>query len=206
MQIENLVSLLESRATLAPDKPAYFFLGDGTNISDSLTYQQLAEKAKTVAGYLQSKRKRSERAILLYPSGLEFIIAFFGCLYAGIIAVPAYPPRPNRSLNRIKSIVKDAQPQILLTKQSVLANLEERVTEIEQLKSLHWCATDTLKDDLSNQWQKIPINGDNIAFLQYTSGTTGSPKGVIVSHENLLHNQKMIQRASEHDKTTIFLG
>ena len=170
----TLVQLLEWRSSSSEskirsqnqaDQKAYIFLGDGINESASLTYRQLNQKAKAIAGYLQSIISKGDRAILLYPSGLEFITAFFGCLYAGVIAVPAYPPRANRSIDRIKVIIENSQAQVLLTTESVLSNLKKRTEEIQELKTLHWCATDTLSDEFSNQWQEININQDDVAFL-----------------------------------------
>ncbi len=202
----NILDILTLHATEKPNQVAYFFLEDGSNIKQTLTYLQLQNKAKQIASYLQLIACRGERAILLYPSGLEFITAFFACLYARIIAVPAYPPRPNRSLNRIKSIVNNAQPKVLLTTESILSNLEKRITEIEQLKTLHRCATDNLENYFGNYEQKTIIENKDIAFLQYTSGSTGNPRGVIISHGNLLDNQKMIQQAFGHHDHTIGIG
>src|SRR5690242_12745358 len=115
----TLIELLRFRAFSQPDEIAYTFLLEGEKDTVNLTYAELDKQAQTIATYLQSK----ERVLLLYPPGLEYIAAFFGCLYAGAIAVPAYPPRPNRSLLRLQSIVADAEASIVLTNTAVLSNL-----------------------------------------------------------------------------------
>jgi acyl-CoA synthetase (AMP-forming)/AMP-acid ligase II len=116
----TLIELLRFRAFSQPDEIAYTFLLEGEKDTVNLTYAELDKQAQTIAAYLQFK----ERVLLLYPPGLEYIAAFFGCLYAGAIAVPAYPPRPNRSLQRLQSIVADAEASIVLTNTAVLSNLE----------------------------------------------------------------------------------
>lgn len=186
-QITNLIHLLEDKARIYPDKVAYIFLADGKNISDSLTYLQLAEKAKTVAGYLQSKVKRSERAILLYPSGLDFIIAFFGCIYAGIIGIPLPPPdmfRKASNLARIRTVIEDAKATLVLTPSNLLSQLGEISSEFNNIQ---WLSIENIDEQSIKKWNKPSLSPDNIAYLQYTSGSTGEPKGVIITHNNLLN-------------------
>jgi acyl-CoA synthetase (AMP-forming)/AMP-acid ligase II len=144
--------------------------------------------------------------LLLYPAGLEFITAFFGCLYAGVMATPAYPPRRNQNLSRLQAVVTDAQAPVALTTTSLLANIEGRFAQYPELADLDWLATDNLTSDLASDWQEAAVNSDSLAFLQYTSGSTGKPKGVMVSHGNLLHNQRMIEQAFGHTHKTVVLG
>ncbi|MEJ6479853.1 fatty acyl-AMP ligase [Nostoc punctiforme UO1] len=198
----TLIELLRFRAFSQPDEIAYTFLLDGEKDTVNLTYAELDKQAQTIAAYLQFK----ERVLLLYPPGLEYIAAFFGCLYAGAIAVPAYPPRPNRSLHRLQSIVADAKASIVLTNTAVLSNLERQLAELPDLRALNWLTTDSTDNNLANKWQQPEIDSDSLAFLQYTSGSTGTPKGVMVSHGNLLHNQKMIQEGFQHTEKTIIVG
>ncbi len=201
----TLIELLHYRAFSQPDEIAYTFLLDNENAVD-LTYAELDRQAQRIAAYLQTTQKASTRVMLLYPPGLEYVAAFFGCLYAGAIAVPAYPPRPNRSLHRLQSIVADAEASIVLTNTNVLSNLQRQLSECPDLQALNWLATDSISDNLIHQWQQPEVDSDSLAFLQYTSGSTGTPKGVMVSHGNLLHNQKMIQAGFQHTEETIFVG
>ena len=200
---KSLLDILTYRSQYQSDKKTYIFLKDGETESASLTYGELNKKACSIASHLQSFK--GERALLLYPSGLEFITAFFGCLYAGVIAVPVYPPRRNQKLSRLLSIVNDAQATVALTTTSILADIEQRWTEEPELAQLKLVATDTLE---SNGKDFVPeeVTPDSLAFLQYTSGSTGIPKGVMVTHGNIIHNQQMIQTAFGHSEKTIFAG
>ncbi len=194
----TLIDILQDRADSQPEQTIYTFLVDGETEQISLTYQDLEQKAKAIAAYLQSLGAPQERILLLYPPGLGFIEAFFGCLYAGAIAIPAYPPRPNRSIARIQSIIKDARPTLALTTNSILNGLKRRVEQAPELKTLRWLATDDVNLQYAQKWQKVPLSGDDIAFLQYTSGSTAEPKGVKIAHNNLLHNLKAIHQCFQH--------
>ncbi|MGK7948453.1 MAG: fatty acyl-AMP ligase [Xenococcaceae cyanobacterium] len=200
--LPTLVEILRYRAEHQPQQKAFVFLKNGEEESSSLTYQELDFKARAIAAQLQQLKARNERALLLYQLNLEFIAAFFGCLYAGVVAVPAYPPRPNRSIERIRAIRDNAQAQFALTDTYILKKLENSSTK-DELASLHWLATDTINSNLAQTWQKPKLSSDTLAFLQYTSGSTGTPKGVMVTHGNLLHNLSLIQQGFEHRNRTI---
>ncbi|QDT70085.1 Long-chain-fatty-acid--AMP ligase FadD26 [Planctomycetes bacterium MalM25] len=193
--IVDLVGLLRQRARTLGHQRAFTFLIDGEQQREHLNYGQLDARARAIAGYLQSRGLAGERALLLYPSGQQFIAAFFGCLYAGVVAVPAYPPRRNRNLERIRSIVGDAEPKICLTTDDVLGRIEPILDETPDLAALEWKCTRELGESDAAAWADPQITPDTLAFLQYTSGSTGTPKGVMVSHGNLLHNTQLISRA-----------
>ena len=205
-RFSTLVELSRYRSQTQPKLKAYTFLKDGETESASLTYEALDRKARAIASQLQSRCGIGSRALLLYPAGLEFITAFFGCLYAGVMATPAYPPRRNQNLSRLQAVVTDAQAPVALTTTSLLANIEGRFAQYPELADLDWLATDNLTSDLASDWQEAAVNSDSLAFLQYTSGSTGKPKGVMVSHGNLLHNQRMIEQAFGHTHKTVVLG
>ena len=194
----TLVDILHERADSQPQKTAYTFLVDGETEEISLTYGQLEQRAKAIAIYLQSVSSPQDRVLLLYPPGLDYIEAFFGCLYAGVIAIPAYPPRPNRSLNRIQNILKDAQANLALTTHSILNSLESQLERTPELKSLHWITTDNIHGNLAQDWHRPNLSSDTVAFLQYTSGSTAEPKGVKIAYQNLLHNLESIHRCFRH--------
>ncbi|MEM9271673.1 MAG: fatty acyl-AMP ligase [Cyanobacteria bacterium P01_F01_bin.143] len=194
----TLTDILQYRADSQPDQTIYTFLLDGETEQISLTYQELDRKAKAIAACLQSLVAPQARILLLYPPGLGFIEAFFGCLYAGAIAIPAYPPRPNRSITRIQSIIKDAQPTLALTTNGILNGLTKRAEQAPELKTLQWLATDNLEPQYADKWQETALSRDDIAFLQYTSGSTAEPKGVKIAHHNLLHNLQAIYQCFQH--------
>ena len=119
-QVSNLIELLQQRVQQQPRQKAYTFLVDGEDQEVSLTYEQLDQRASAIAAWLQHLHATGERVLLLYPPGLEYITAFWGCLYAGASAVPASPPRQNRSLNRLQSIAEDAESTRALTTSALL--------------------------------------------------------------------------------------
>ncbi|MEM1168085.1 MAG: fatty acyl-AMP ligase [Cyanobacteria bacterium P01_H01_bin.35] len=197
-KFKTLVDLLQNRAIENPKQIGYSFLIDGETDTISLTYQQLEQRSRAIAAYLQSVCPPGEVALLLYQPGLEYITAFFGCLYAGVIAVPAYPPRPNRSLERIQTIIRDSKAKIALTTHSIVSSLERRASETPELDDLGWLATDHIPESFAEKWQEPTINENTTAFLQYTSGSTATPKGVMITHQNLLHNSGLIHQCFGH--------
>ncbi|MGK7872421.1 MAG: fatty acyl-AMP ligase [Xenococcaceae cyanobacterium] len=193
----TLVDLLSYRALHQPDQKAFIFLEMGEIEVDSLTYQELDRQAQIVASQLQKLGVRGERVLLLYPPGLEFIVAFFGCLYAGAIAVPANLPRPNRPLSQLQGIAADAQGSMVLTTTSLSSKLQRLLSKSQLLAGLRQLVTDNTTTELAGLWQKPLLSSDTLAFLQYTSGSTGTPKGVMVSHGNLLQNLEYIKQTFE---------
>ena len=158
-----------------------------------LSNRDLAQRVQAIAAQLQAVDGVGERVLLLLPPGLDYIAAFLGCLYAGAIAVPVYPPRRNRSLSRLQAIVSDASPRIVLTTTDLLPHLQSESGIGLGVETLTGLAVDTIHPDLARQWQPPVIGADSLAFLQYTSGSTANPKGVMVTHRNLLHNLALIR-------------
>jgi acyl-CoA synthetase (AMP-forming)/AMP-acid ligase II len=197
-QYSSLVQLLRHRAEHHPDRVAYTFLADGETETASLTYGMLDRQARAIAALLQSCCVPGEHALLLYPSGLEFIAAFFGCLYAQVLAVPVYPPRQHHRLSRLEAIASNAQATVVLTTTSLLADRQSRNSEPSLLNSLKWRSTDEIDLHWALEWREPNVSNSTLAFLQYTSGSTGVPKGVMVSHGNLLHNSALIHSCFEH--------
>lgn len=202
----TLVDLLRYRALHQPHQTAYTFLQDGEVETASLKYQQLDIQAQVIAAYLQSQNAEGQRVLLLYPPGLEFIAAFFGCLYAGVIAVPAYPPRGNQKMSRLNSIISDAQSSIALTSTSMLVNIENRLNERTESAAMQLFATDSIANDLATNWQQPDITSETLAFLQYTSGSTSTPKGVMVSHGNLLHTLADLHIGWQHTPESVMVS
>ncbi|MGK7898699.1 MAG: fatty acyl-AMP ligase [Xenococcus sp. (in: cyanobacteria)] len=199
---QTFIDRLAEQVAGQPDKTAFTFLQDGETESSSLSYQELVMKAQAIAAVLQSQNATGERALLLFQPGLEFITAFLACFYAGVVAVPAYPPRANRSIDRLLAIVNDAKAKFALTSEDLQTKIEEKF-HLAGAKSLRFLATDRIEINLANNWRNPDLLTEHLAFLQYTSGSTGKPKGVMVSHGNLLDNSLAInncfQNIAEHN-------
>ena len=194
----TLIELLRQRALEKPAGADFVFLTDGENQEIALSYKELDQRARIVAAWLEPLVKPGERVLLIYPPGLEYLCAFFGCLYAGAIAVPAYPPSRHRGPARLESIIADATPSVALTTQPILARVLASFPQSQLLASMHWGATDTFDWTVDSAWKQPNISEDDLAFLQYTSGSTGAPKGVMLTHKNLLHNAALVHEACKH--------
>ena len=203
---QTIVDLLRWRATHQPERIAFTYLSDGETQKTNLTYKNMDIQARSIAAMMQSKIKNGRCVLLLHPQGLEFITAFFGCLYAGVIAIPANPPRSNRNLSRLKAIATDAQVTMALTIGSKMTDMERLAGQANPSRPLQLLSTDDLSTDLAQQWEIPALTSDRLAFVQYTSGSTGKPKGVMVSHGNLLHNQRLIKEGFGNTDKIINVG
>lgn len=202
----TLLELLRERAARTPDGHAYTFMIDGKKESPPLTYGELDRQARAIGALLQKYKAKGERALLLYPQGLEVIAAFCGCLYAGTIAVPVPPPesgRLKRTLPRLLAIVKDAGATFALTTAGILALVENVGDEFPEFEQMQWIDTETVDLNLAEQWQDPQIDRDMLAYLQYTSGSTSTPKGVMLSHFNLIHHARYLQKACGYQSDSV---
>lgn len=201
----NIVSIIANHAVQQPEKTAFIFLKNGEIEYQRLSYFLLDQYARNIAVFLQKQGLKGQRALLLYDTEYEFICAFFGCLYAEVIPVPLGWSRRKQSITKVKNIIQDASVKILLTSEPLLSTIRPLLAQDLQLNSLLCLATDTILSTTEPSFWSIPEIDDNqIAFIQYTSGSTSDPKGVIVSHGNLIHNQQMIKASFGHSEKTIF--
>jgi acyl-CoA synthetase (AMP-forming)/AMP-acid ligase II/alkylation response protein AidB-like acyl-CoA dehydrogenase/acyl carrier protein len=203
---ETIIDILKYRGCHQSDRMAYTFLQDGEIESDHLTYGELQQKAEAIAARLQELHLTGERALLLYAPGLDFIPAFFGCLAAGVVAVPAYPPRPNQTSRRLRAIIEDARAKVVLTTEDLLETVEKATRTESSPAELHYIASDRVEPNLVEPRCAPKLSANDLAFLQYTSGSTGNPKGVMVSHGNILHNESLIARGFGHNENSSGLG
>jgi amino acid adenylation domain-containing protein len=198
----TLIDILRTHAHNRPAQHAFTFLMNGESEGIRVTYGELDRQARAIGSVLQRTTSVGERALLLYQPGPEYIAAFLGCVYAGVVAIPAYPPqsaRPERPLaRRLRTIALDCQASIVLTQSSFLPVFRKLAEQMVELKSIISIATDLVPVGSEMSWQEPAILGESLVFLQYTSGSTSEPKGVMLTHRNLLHNSSLIQRYFEH--------
>ncbi len=193
----TLIELLQYRARHQSGHLAYTFLDESGAVAATVNYQQLERCARSIAARLGQMQAAGERALLLYGAGLEFHAAFLGCLYAGVIAVPANPPRMNRSFERLLAVIADAEVRFILTSSPLISKLRLAADRLLDLNHFQWLATETVGDG-AEQWHESATTPDALAFLQYTSGSTGTPRGVRLTHANLLHNAQLVYEAGRH--------
>lgn len=198
---ETLLELARWRAEYFPKETAYTFLLDGERDEAHLTYGDLDRHARSIAATLLERGAAGERALLIYEPSLDYIKAFFGCIYAGVTAVPVYPPDPlrfQRTWPRLQAVIRDAQAHYILTTAEIRDGLGQLMRPSNGAVSC--LATDAeLFPRAESAWEAPHLEGNSLAFLQYTSGSTGSPKGVMVSHGNLLHNLRHMHRLDDLD-------
>src|SRR5215208_3849988 len=204
--LSTLVELLRLRAAQQPQLRLYTLLSQDVTDGPHLTCAELDQRARAIAALLQQANAKGARALLLYPQGLDFIAAFFGCLYSAVIAIPAPLPdeaRLERMMGRLQAIVRDGTPLFGLTTSANRQLLEQAFGRIKDLPAMQWLATDELDARLADDWHESPAQSDSLAYLQYTSGSTSQPKGVMVSHANVLHNSIGIREAWGYDPESI---
>lgn len=188
-------AIVAGHAQTAPEVVAYTFLERRGEVSDSLTYAELDLAARGIARHLLRIGTSGDRVLLLFPPGLDFVRAFVGCLYAGMIAVPAYPPRQNRGYSRLKAIIDDCKASAILTDAKTSALVGQRLIERYAVSDLPVLAVDALPASGDTAFSRKPAGRRDVALLQYTSGSTGDPKGVMVTHGNLIRNVQLINRS-----------
>ena len=192
-EIDLLVDVLQQRAQSDADKLAFIYLEQGEEESERLTFAELDRTARQIADCLLGVSRPGERALLIYPSGLDFVKAFYGCLYAGVIPIPTNKPGRNRSVQRLQVIGKDSQASMCLTTPEFLTLFRQQIQEFPEFNSLKWVSQEALEAGSESSWRRPEVDPESIAFIQYTSGSTRTPRGVVINYQNLSCNKDMIR-------------
>lgn len=192
-EFKNLVQMTAERASGKGDADVMAFLAEDGSQEGSLTFSGLDNDARKIAAGLVERGLSGRNLMLLYAPGLDYIRAFFGCMYAGCVPVPAYPPMGARDIDRLKRVVQDCDAGAILSSSMLMPMIEAWVANPTNGMDMSCIATDAMLSTVdASGFQPYEANPDSVAFLQYTSGSTGHPKGVMVSHGNLLANFQQI--------------
>jgi acyl-CoA synthetase (AMP-forming)/AMP-acid ligase II len=193
-KLSSLVELLELRASQQPADRSHVFLSDRGAVEASLTFGELHRRALALARRLAAESRPGDRALMVFPPGLDFVVGFFGCLMAGVIAVPIMIPRRQGSRDSSLSIAADCTPRLALTSAAFFVGTRQDVIARLVEQGMRWVVVDDgAQDGLAGEVALPRPRPDDVAFLQYTSGSTSAPKGVVVSHGNLLHMTEMMR-------------
>ncbi|AKH85658.1 hypothetical protein AA958_29290 [Streptomyces sp. CNQ-509] len=188
---ESLVDHFRTVFEEHPEQRTFRFLVDGEGEPESLANGAFDLRARAIAAALRERVPAGARALIMCPAGLDYVTSFFGCLYAGVLAVPVYPPDPAflmRTLPRLTGVIEDADPGVILAPAETVALADRFAEHAPALRDIAWLTIDDLDPAAAEDWRHPGSVRDDVAFLQYTSGSTSRPKGVMVSHGNLLHN------------------
>lgn len=195
----NPVEVLQRRAQEDPNRLSHLLLGAKEEDNQSLTYSQLDSAVKKMAAYLQHVAEPGQRALLVYPTSLEFITAMYACLYAGIAPIPTNPPGANRSAQRLDAIARDARASLVLTTPEYQKAFAESADQFPDFAALKWATRESFRATEGMSWQERLVKPEDTAFIQYTSGSTNIPKGVIISFRNFSHNMHAMHATRFHE-------
>ncbi|MBL6449171.1 amino acid adenylation domain-containing protein [Fulvivirga sp. 29W222] len=198
----SFIDIARSQAESSPDATAFIFLKDGANESGVLSFEELDTRARALAVQLQEKGLEGSSVLLPFPSSLDFIVAFVGCMYARAIALPFPLPSQNKPLEAMQRVIKDADVKCILTNNQGFQSLSKN-KHYKVLANLPVVTIEELDIEKASKWKVGEINPDDLAFIQYTSGSTSAPKGVMVSHGNVVHNVKAINNIFQISKGTV---
>tara|TARA_B100000427_G_scaffold329834_1_gene348347 strand:- start:13151 stop:15379 length:2229 start_codon:yes stop_codon:yes gene_type:complete len=206
LQQQTLLNILEFHAKTQPHKTAFIYLSDDNKKEEKLTFNELHTKAKIIGSYIQQNNLNKNPILLLHPPGLEFIIDFFGCIYGGAISVPLFPPKKNKKQDRFNNIIESTNAKTAFTTEKILNQINTDSNQLKHSNNIQFISLQNLNPKLAKKWKNPKLSPHDIAFIQFTSGSTSKPKGVINTHHNIITNEEMIRNAANTSKNTRVCG
>ena len=207
-EAQNLFDVIQYHAGNKGDEIALVYLIDGEDHEAVITYRELDRQSRAFAATLQKITQPGDRALLLYPSGLEFIVAFLGCIYAGVVAVPTIVPHLKRATPRFRAMLADAHATVACTQLELSDKLQALFVEYPEFHDLKWIVSEQIESGAESDWKPVDIKPDELSFLQYTSGSTSTPKGAMITHFSLMETIRDLQVGAgvdERSKLTSWL-
>jgi len=207
--VSTMVELLRWRATHQADRVGYTYLRDGETDADDLTYADLDRHVRAVAAWLQQRAGDGDRVLMMFEEGHDYLHALYGCMYAKVLAVPVHPPDParlHRTLPRLKNIAADAGVRFVLTTSDIASAAKQAFDDVPALAGAEWLLLDELDLATADGWSDPGAAPSDIAYLQYTSGSTALPKGVMVSHHNLMHQLTDFDVGYDHRPDSVMVS
>ncbi|CDZ76651.1 Long-chain-fatty-acid--AMP ligase FadD32 [Legionella massiliensis] len=232
-KFENVVEMFLDRCQLNQSKPLYYFSPTGKfEDNEQITYDELLQKINSLSALLQQQTKPGERVLLIFTPGLDYIVTFWACVFAGVLAVPAYPPFDKSTVEKLEAIINNAKPAIILSNTEIIQKIKKlgfikniaslplirnflntfsfKMTELLEwdFQGVRWIDIKKSTSNMANSYKPISIKGSDMCYLQYTSGSTSMPKGVIVRHENLLDNLGLVYKTigeTNHERMVSWL-
>lgn len=190
---QNFVEAIEHQAAARSQATAFTYLEQGEKPSESITYVEIDRIARGIGAFLQARADPGSRVLLVVPNRLESILALVGCLYASVVAVPVAPPKNQRSTEQLCRIAASAETNVVLTFRSIRERLPPYLRE--QGVKFDWLVVEDFPAGLDEDWSRPSLSSRSLALMQFTSGSTGNPKGVMLSHGNLIHNCRLLDSA-----------
>ncbi len=206
MRVRSVIDLLRNRVEACPDDVAYTFLESGEAAGNTIAWAALNRRSRALGSFIAARVDPGARVLIMLPPGIDFAPAFFGVLYAGAIAIPTYPPagaRADRTSARVRGMVADAGVSLVLSSSGLHARRAALESMIPELLGVPWVDIDQVDDNAAAEWRDPLIASSALALLQYTSGSTATPRGVMVSHGNLLHNLALSGRLGVYGSDSV---